>query len=139
MTTYLLNPVVFVGAYLACMIPTYVLPYFGSNSVAARLAASVVAAAAGASSQPFFVPFYLHLFCLVALCVLTYLRGKIVDKMWLLVFPFLALVFDLMPVLTWIPLVPTVMHLLAIVLGAVGVRAVSTQPAIATSSGFENA
>lgn len=131
MTAYLLNPVVFVGAYLAFMIPTYVLPYFGSNSVAARVATAAVAAAAGVR-QPLFVPFYLHLICLAALCVLAYTRGSVVDKKWLLIFPFLAMVFDLTPVLAWIPLVPTVMHLLTIILGVVGARAVAGVSAMAS-------
>ena len=40
-----------------------------------------------------------------------------------IVVPILATVFDLVPGLSAIPLVPTVMHLLAIILGVVGVKA----------------
>jgi hypothetical protein len=44
--------------------------------------------------------------------------------MWLVIFPILAAVFDLFPGLSAIPLIPTVMHLLAIILGVVGATAI---------------
>ena len=120
----LANPAIFVIAYVVAMLPTCILPYFGSNSVTAHVLTTTASAMAGRSGQAFMVPFYLHVLCLLALCALGYLRGKLVNRAWLLVFPFLALVFDLVPVFTWIPLVPTVMHLLTIILGVAGVQAV---------------
>ena len=115
--------------HLCCgVLPTYVLPYFGSNSMAAHLVTTAASAAVGRSGQAFLLPFYLHLLCPLALCALAYLRGTRVNRTWLLVFPFLALVFDLVPVLTWIPLVPTAMHLLTIILGVAGVQPVASLP-----------
>ena len=104
------NAPVFVVAYIVFMIPTYLLPYVGSNSSVV----GAVGAAAGAGLSP---AFWIHLLALVVLCVLCWIRGSVVTKTWLLVFPFLAMTFDLLPGLSVIPLVPTVMHLLAIILG----------------------
>jgi len=104
------NGVVFIILYLLCMFPTYILPWLGSNS--AVLNAAGTAAEAGVSPA-----FWLHLAALLALVALTWIRGSLIGKTWLLIFPFLALVFDLTPFLNWIPLVPTVMHLLAMILG----------------------
>lgn len=111
------NPVSYVLLYLAGMIPTYVLPYMGSNSHVARGAANAVASAYGGDGGTFSGPFYLHLFLLAGLIALAYLRGREIGKAWLVVFPVLAAVFDMAPLLNVIPLVPTVMHLLAIILG----------------------
>ncbi len=108
------NPVIFVVLYIIFMIPTYLLPYLGSNS--SVLNASGVSAGMGMNPM-----FWLHLLALVILIVLAWFRGKNVAKAWLIIFPVLALVFDLTPGLSSIPLVPTVMHLLAIILGVVGV------------------
>ena len=57
------------------------------------------------------------------LCGLTWLRGGLIDKRWLVIFPILAAFFDLVPGFNWIPLVPTVMHLLAIILAVAGTKA----------------
>ncbi len=104
------NTVVFVVVYLLFMLPTYVLPFFGSNSVLLNAAVGLT------------LPFWLHLLSLIALTAITFFRGVAVDKKWLIIFPILATVFDLIPVLVWIPLVPTVMHLFAIILGVTGAK-----------------
>ena len=98
--------------YLVFMIPTYILPYMGSNS-------SVINAVGASNGLGMNPVFWLHLACLIILAVLAWFRGVNVDKKWLLIFPILALVFDLVPGLSSIPLVPTVMHLLAIILGVI--------------------
>ena len=113
---FLGNAVVFVVLYMLFMLPTYYLPYLGSNS--AVIGAIGVAADAGVN--PVFWP---HLGSLIVLVVVTWFRGVFVDKKWLIIFPILATVFDLAPGLNSIPLIPTVMHLLAIILGVVGVKA----------------
>ena len=126
MSTFLSNPAAFVAVYLALMLPTYVLPYFGSNSVISQLLGAALATGAGVPPLGF-VFFLLHASCLIALMYCTYQRALTGGKVWLVVFPTLAAVFDLMPILSWIPLVPTVMHLLAIILSVAGAR--ETSPA----------
>lgn len=111
------NAPVFVVAYVLFMLPTYYLPYAGSNSAVV----GTVVAAAGGGINP---AFWLHLGALLVLCFLCWVRGAYVAKGWLVVFPILATVFDLAPGINIIPLIPTVMHLLAIILGVVGSKAV---------------
>jgi hypothetical protein len=114
---FLGNAVVFVILYVLFMLPTYYLPYLGSNSA--------VVGALGAASDACINPaFWPHLGALIVLCVATWFRGALIDKSWLIIFPILATVFDLAPGLSSIPLVPTIMHLLAIILGVVGTKAV---------------
>lgn len=122
---FLGNTVVFVILYILFMLPTYYLPYLGSNSAVL----GALGAAAGAGVNPAFWP---HLGSLIILIVLAWFRGALVDKKWLIIFPILASVFDLVPGLSTIPLVPTVMHLLAIILGVVGAK--STAPATGQST-----
>ena len=110
------NVFVFVITYLLFMLPTYLLPYFGSNSAALN----TLGVAADAGMNPLF---WLHLGSLGVLVLITWFRGVLIDKKWLVIFPILAAFFDLMPGLNWIPLVPTVMHLCAIIIGAIGARA----------------
>lgn len=112
MSSLLKKPVFYVIGYLILMIPTYVLPYFGSNS----LIANGLAAALGRGPMP---QWWLHAWALVMLVLLSHLRGKLVNKRYLLAFPLVAAVFDMVPGLSIIPMVPTVMHALAIILGAI--------------------
>mgnify|MGYP003395355054 CR=1 FL=1 len=114
--TFLGNTVVFVVLYILFMLPTYYLPYLGSNS----FVLNAVGVAAGAGISPAFWP---HLGSLIVLIVVTWFRGSFVGKSWLVLFPILAAVFDLIPGLSSIPLVPTAMHLLAIILGVIGAAA----------------
>jgi CHASE2 domain-containing sensor protein len=106
----------FVILYLLLMFPTYVLPYFGSNSavVNAGLAAADAAAGGGNGLN---ILMFAHLACLGGMVLITWLRGAVVGKGWLVIFPILASVFDMVPGLNWIPLVPTAMHLAAIIVG----------------------
>lgn len=113
----LANPVFFVVAYLIFMLATYILPYGGSNS------ALIQGTAAGMNAPQaghFQFLFWLHLGSIAALCLLTWLRGSHVKKSWLVIFPVVAGVFDLTPGLSLIPLVPTAMHICALVMGARG-------------------
>ncbi len=116
-----MNAVVFALLYIVCMIPTYALPYLGSNSGAVN---TTVLAASGGMSPLFLV----HAATLVAAIVLALWRGKSTRRLWLVIFPVLAAVFDLIPVLNWVPLVPTVMHLLAVILGVMGGQALAPAP-----------
>lgn len=51
----------------------------------------------------------------VILAIITYFRGKKIDKKYLIAFPLIGGFFDM--VLVFIPLVPTIMNILALVLG----------------------
>ena len=114
------GPTYLIG-YLLFMIPTYVLPYFGSNSVVAN---SVAAAVDASSSEVggLNLPLFVHLICLAALCFLAWVRGDLIGKKWIIVFPILAAFFDMMPGFNWIPLVPTGMHIAAIIVGVSGTK-----------------
>ena len=61
--------------------------------------------------------FWWHLVLLLILCVLAWARGASVGKTWLVVFPIIALVFDLVAGMNVVPFVPTIMHLCAIIVG----------------------
>lgn len=115
---------VFVAAYILVMLPTYVLPWVGSNS------ALLTRVAAGQGKTNWFL--ILHVTLLVLLAALTWIRGTVIDKRWIVVLPILAGIFDLVPVLNSIPLVPTTLHIVVIVLGVAltpsGAGAASVEP-----------
>ncbi len=112
MSALLKNTVFHIIGYLLLMIPTYVLPYFGSNS----LLANGLGAALGHGPMP---QWWLHAWALVMLVLLGHVRGQLVGKRYLIAFPLVAAVFDMVPGLSIIPMVPTVMHALAVILGAI--------------------
>lgn len=99
----------FVLLYLLCLIPTYILPYFGSNSIVA---------ATGTLGLTFFGTVF-HVIFLGVMILLAHKREKATTINYLILFPILAGVFDMTPVLSIIPLIPTIFHLLAIVIGVV--------------------
>lgn len=102
----------FLLLYVLGMVPTYILPYFGSNSFIAQAAMATLSSSSFGLSWTF-----LHAGAL-ALCVLVaWARGRVNGKTVLVALPIVASVFDLTPVLSSIPLVPTVMHVIALVMG----------------------
>lgn len=103
------NPIVFFILYLLFVVPTYILPYFGSNSLVVN---GAVAASGG--SNPFF---WIHVLCFACLIVITWWRGYVADSGWIAIFPVFAGIFDLVPGFTWFFLLPTLMHVLAVVFG----------------------
>lgn len=106
----LVNPAFFVIGYTVFLIPTYILPYLGSNSSVIN----ALGAASGAGLNPVL---YFHIAALAVLVLISWLRGKLINKAWLGALPFAAAMFDLLPGLSLIPMVPTVLHVVAIVLG----------------------
>ncbi len=104
------NAPTYVVLYLLFMVPTYLLPYVGSNSAALNAYGKSV----GIGFNP---AFWWHLVLLLVLCVLAWARGTYVAKTWLIVFPIIASVFDLVAGLNLVPFVPTIMHLCAIIVG----------------------
>lgn len=112
------SPALYVLIYLPVMALTYVLPYFGSNSLMAAAflnSAKHVPKEAGftiTASQPSLAPYtMIHLFCLSLLIGLAFYRGKFIQRNWLWVVALMAATFDMMPVLSLIPFVPTLLHL----------------------------
>jgi uncharacterized membrane protein (GlpM family) len=97
-------------AYAITLIPTYVLPYFGSNSLLVNGLAS------GAGGMP--VQFWWHISCYAVLIFLAFIRGARISRLWLVAFPILSAVFDLMPVINNIPLAPTVFSVAALYIGS---------------------
>lgn len=100
LSSVLLNPAVFVVAYAIFLIPTYILPYIGSNS-------SVINTATAASGLGLNPAFYAHLTALAILVLIS----------WLAALPRAAAMFDLLPGLSLVPMVPTILHVVAIILG----------------------
>ncbi|NGP88587.1 hypothetical protein [Fodinibius halophilus] len=96
----------FILGYMLLMIPTYILPYFGSNSVLM-----------GSATSGLNPGFWVHLLCLAGLIYIAKQRTINLNKDYLYIFPVIATFFDLTPVLSSIPLVPTVMHILTLILG----------------------
>lgn len=104
---------VYVGLYLLFLVPTYLLPWLGSNSSVGN----AIALAATRGMSPLF---WLHLGCLLALCGFAWIRGVFIARSWLVVTASIATAFDLIPGLSFIPLVPTVLHLVTMIAGSMG-------------------
>lgn len=107
---------VFLALYLLFMIPTYILPYFGSNSSLGTLIGGAVAGWGG-----MFPPqWWIHMFVLGTLSVIAWARGSVlVGKGYLPIVALLAAIFDMAPVLRAIPLVPTALHVFVLVQGII--------------------
>jgi zinc-ribbon domain len=101
----------FFVAYFLTIIPTYILPYSLSNSVAFNEGAAAI-------FGTYSMQFWWHLSCFPVAMFLAFIRGVRIARPWLIAFPFLAGVFDLIPGLNFIPLVPTIMHAVVLFIGA---------------------
>ena len=107
----LMNPVFFVIMYIVTMVPTYLLPYVGSNS-------SVINGLGAAMGIGFNPAFWFHAGALAILILITWLRGQLIRKSWLISLPIAASLFDMLPGLSMIPMVPTMLHVVTIISGA---------------------
>lgn len=123
------NTLVFVIGYVILLIPTYLLPWLGSNSAVLN----AVGAAIGHGMTP---QWWAHAWCLVMLVLMTWVRGDFVGKKYLPVLTFLAAVFDLTPGLSMVPLAPTALHLAAIILGVKGAGQQLISDDVVMSSGW---
>lgn len=101
----------FLIVYLVAMVPTYILPYLGSNSVVLNAAA----AAAGLAGT---LPFWMHLGFLWILVSCAMFRGVAIERNWLPVLPLVAAAFDMLPGLNLVPFVPTALHVATLILGS---------------------
>lgn len=96
----------FILIYVCAASLTYVLPYLGSNS-----------SLLNAITLGFNPAFWMHMTASCVLVIITLLRGRLSGNEWIAIFPAGALLFDFAPILNWIPLVPSVFHLLALGFG----------------------
>ena len=95
------------------MIPTYLIRW-AAFGAAIQSSGAKEAGEMGRSAN------IMLIFFLVVLCVIAYQRGKAVAKKHLVAFPVVAFVFDIL--LPFVPLVPTVMHVVALVVGVPDAR-----------------
>lgn len=123
------STLVFVVGYVTLMIPTYLLPWLGSNS-------SVLNAVGAATGHGMTPQWWAHAWCLVMLILMAWVRGDFIGKKYLPVLPFLAAVFDLTPGLSMIPLVPTALHLVTIILAVQVTGKLPIIEGAAMASGF---
>ena len=107
MNNLIKSPALYMLLYLPVMALTYVLPYFGSNSLLAM----------GLTQGLTMIWSILHVAALMWLTYISFKRGEIIQKKWLWYIPLLAGFFDLAPILSSIPFVPTLLHLMTLVLG----------------------
>lgn len=108
MNKALSNTSVFVVIYILFMIPAY-LTYVDSSS-------TISSGSLGMSMVN--LPLLLHFCSMLMLCYICFVRGKLIGKTWLGFIPLIAIAFEFLPALSAIPLVPSVYHLLAIVIGS---------------------
>ena len=112
------NTPVFVGLYILFMIPTYLLPYAGSNSLFVNgMVAGLGSVYEKSTPLSVYAGSFAHVACLLLLATFAFFRGKHRGKTWIVVLPVLALIFDFVPGFSLIPLVPTAMHLATIIIG----------------------
>jgi hypothetical protein len=104
------HPALFFVLYVLFLIPTYILPYLGSNSVLVNSVSTAIEN--GYSPQ-----FWLHLTALYILVVIAWFRGALIGRSWLASLPAIAGIFDLMPGLNWLPLAPTLFHVATLING----------------------
>ncbi len=97
----------FLFAYILALLPTYVLPYVSALSGLMNFVSG---------GEGTVLP-GLHTGCLVLCVFVAYLRSEATGRRLTLLLAALAAVFDLVPMLSAIPLVPTVLHVLALAKG----------------------
>lgn len=95
------NTSLFTLTYVICLIPTYYAAYAGI-----------------AENASLDAPAILYLLSMLGIWAICLIRGDIIGKLWLVLIPTVAFIFNLTPALTSIPIVPYAYHLLAILLGA---------------------
>lgn len=114
------NTLVFAGIYVLFMIPTYFLPYIGIAQGMEDAFNAGLQGKEAATPASFYIAKVLQLIALLVLVAITYVRAKMIEKSWLVSLPAIALVFDLVPLLNLIPLVPTILHIVVIIFAVKG-------------------
>lgn len=107
------NKTTFVSSYLIFMGLTY---YFSSLGSTALIGPSLDdVALAGLSIS--LLPLLFHVSAMLVLLWICLERGKFIGKKWIALLPMVAFAFEFIPKLSVIAFVPSVYHLLAIVIG----------------------
>jgi len=106
-----MNLAVFLILYMLFMIPTYLIRFAVFGAAFDNASRGLETDGIGGAGT------FMFLICFAVMGVVAFFRGRRIGKPWLVVFPVVAGVFDI--VLVFIPFIPTVMHVLAIVLGAI--------------------
>ena len=99
-----MNKTNFILLYILLAVPTYILPYLGSNSLGVTIASE-------GATLGFAV---IHIACLIMLIVLAQKRRKMLTIAHLWIYPSIALCFDMIPGLSLIPFVATTFHIITI-------------------------
>ncbi|MES2580875.1 MAG: hypothetical protein V4552_10040 [Pseudomonadota bacterium] len=107
----LANTRIFVSSYVIFMLLSYYSAHLGSQSPI------VQGLDAAADTHLFNFPFILHLGAMLILFWICFVRGVIIGEKWLVFLPMVVFAFEFIPKLSAIPIVPSVYHLLAIVIG----------------------
>jgi hypothetical protein len=114
MNKVLENKVIFVCSYIIFMGLNYFLSNAGSTSVVVQGFDDFTVAGSSIS----LLPILLNVSAILVLLWISFERGVIIGKKWIVLLPAVAFAFELIPALSAIPMVPLVYHLLAIVIGA---------------------
>lgn len=121
----------FLAMFLIPFILTYVVgwlsPFLGLGSLGAAMAGDDTFSWSWLAGKAFLAALYI---CMAAA---SFLRGAANDTKWALAFPLAAGVFDIAPLLSWIPFVPTVLNVIALVVGVRG--GTTTVPTVANREG----
>lgn len=107
------NTTIFVSSYLIFMGLTYYLSSLGTAAAAVQSLDDV------ASSASYFslLPLLFQISAMLMLLWISLERGIHIGKKWIVLLPIVAFAFDFIPKLSGIPMIPSVYHLLAIVIG----------------------
>ncbi|WP_420723557.1 hypothetical protein [Hwanghaeella sp. LZ110] len=106
-----MNIFAFLLTYIIFMIPTYLIRFAAfSAAVQSTNSEQDISNIGNAASL-------MMIACFLILALIAFFRGRRIEKPWLAAFPIVAGVFDV--VLFFIPVVPTAMHILTIVLGCI--------------------
>lgn len=113
------NAAIFAMAYAICVLPSYVMSHKSSSE----------AVAAGG----FDITLLIYSASVIAVCAICVVRGKLVDKNWLVLLPMVAFAFEFISKLSVIPYIPTMYHMLAIIVGASSAVVTQAKPPFANT------
>ncbi len=114
MNKALANTTIFVSTYIVFTLLTYYLPSLNTQSLVVPTLDGT-----GLSSSPTALfALFLHISAMLGLIWISFVRGIMIGERWIVLLPIVAFAFDFIPKLSAIPIVPSIYHVLAIVIGA---------------------